>query len=229
MSPYAMALSPGFLTFVRKATGLTQKEFAESIGVSHSTIGCYETGERRMSEATWSKIKTVHREILDNLDVPDTLVTESELCIRPEHIRRIRILAGLSQREFAESIGVCKSTIGNVEVGRNVSEDLRMKVKERFPIQYRQVMFGGDSEGQEGLGDEEAAAPETAEQDKEDKNCGAGNSEVSVVIQSPEGAEITPEEIISRVGKADAIYIRVDHNAAYWVRGEGTGKTALWP
>ena len=225
MSPYAMALSPGFLTFIRKATGLTQKEFADSIGVSHSAIGSYETGERRMSEETWSKIKTVHREILDNLDVPDTLVTESELCIRPEHIRRIRILAGLSQREFAESIGVCKSTIGNVEVGRNVSEDLRMKVKERFPIQYRQVMFGGDSEGQEGLGDEEAAAPVTAEQDK---NCGAGNSEVSVVIQSPEGAEITPEEIISRVGKADAIYIRVDHNAAYWVRGEETGKTGLW-
>ena len=104
MSPYAMALSPGVLTFIRKATGLTQKEFADSIGVSHSTIGSYETGERRMSEETWSKIKTVHREILDNLDVPDTLVTESELCIKPEHIRRIRILAGLSQREFAESM-----------------------------------------------------------------------------------------------------------------------------
>ena len=228
MSPYAMALSPGFLTFVRKATGLTQKEFAESIGVSHSTIGCYETGERRMSEATWSKIKVVHREILDNLDVPDTLVTESELCIRPEHIRRIRILAGLSQREFAESIGVCKSTIGNVEVGRNVSEDLRMKVKERFPVQYRQVMFDGNSEGQNGRGDEEVAAPVTAEQDKEDNSSGAGNSEVSIVIQSPEGAEITPGEIVSRVGEADAIYIRVDHNAAYWVRGKETGKIALW-
>lgn len=127
-----------------------------------------------MAEGTWSKIKTVHHEILDNLDVPDTLVTESELCIRPEHIRKIRILAGLSQREFAESIGVCKSTIGNVEIGRNVSEDLRMKVKERFPIQYRQVMFGGDSEGQAGRSDEEAAAPETAEQDKEDNSSRVG-------------------------------------------------------
>ena len=104
-----------------------------------------------------------------------------------------------------------------------------MKVKERFPIQYRQVMFGGNSEGQDGRGDEEAAAPETAEQDKEDNSCGAGNSEVSIVIQTPEGAEITPEEIISHVGEADAIYIRVDHNAAYWVRGEETGKIALWP
>lgn len=38
MSPYAMALSPGFLTFIRETTGLTQKEFADSIGVSLSTI-----------------------------------------------------------------------------------------------------------------------------------------------------------------------------------------------
>ena len=89
-------------------------------------------------------------------------------------------------------------------------------------------VFSGDSEGQAGHSDEEAAAPETAEQDKKDKNCGAGNSEASVVIQSPEGAEITPEEIISRVGEADAIYIRVDHNAAYWVRGIESGKTELW-
>ena len=69
----------------------------------------------------------------------------------------------------------------------------------------------------------------TVEQDKKDNSCGAGNSEVSVVIQSQEGAEITPEEIISRVGEADTIYIRVDHNAAYWVRGKETGKIGLWP
>ena len=227
MSPYAMALSPGFLTFVRKATGLTQKEFAESIGVSHSTIGCYETGERRMSEETWSKIKAVHREILDNLDVPDTLVTESELCIRPEHIRRIRILAGLSQREFAESIGVCKSTIGNVEIGRNVSEDLRMKVKERFPIQYRQVMFGESPiNSDQSLCSDQPVAD--AGLDYQAVTSDAEPEKVSIIIQSPDGKEITPGEIVSRIGVADTIYVRVDHNAAYWVRGIESGKTELW-
>lgn len=227
MSPYAMALSPGFIRIVREATGMTQKEFADSIGVSASTIGSYETGDRKMSKGTWSKIKAVHREILDNLDVPDPLVTESELCIRPEHIRRIRIQTGMSQQEFADSIGVCKSVIGNVETGRcNVSDNLRMRVRERFPIQYRHVMFGGDSEDQAGRGDEEVALHDVAMAAKRDK--ADENSEVSVVIQSPAGAEITPEEIISRVGEADAIYIRVDHNAAYWVRGKETGKVALW-
>lgn len=27
---------------------------------------------------------------------------------------------------------------------------------------------------------------------------------------------------------ADSIYVRIDHNAAYWVRGEETGKVELW-
>ena len=227
MSPYAMALSPGFIRFVREATGMTEKEFADSIGVSQSTVGSYETGDRKMSGGTWSKIKTVHREILDNLEVPDTIVSELELCISPEHIRRIRLLSGLTQQEFADTIGVCKSVIGNVETGRcNVSDNLRMRVRERFPIQYRHVMFEDDSEDRAGRGDEEIALHDgvmAAKQHKTDENC-----EVSLVIQSPAGAGITPEEIISRIGEADAIYIRVDHNAAYWVRGEETGKVALW-
>jgi len=227
MSPYAIALSPGFLTFIRKATGLTQKEFADSIGVSHSTIGSYETGERRMTEGTWSKIKTVHREILDNLDVPETLVTESELCIKPEHIRKIRILTGLSQRNFAESIGVCKSTIGNVEIGRNVSEDLRRMVKEKFPIEYRQVMFGETpiNTDQSLCSDQPV---DDAGQDNQAVTTDVEPEKVSIIIQSPDGKEITPGEIVSRIGVADTIYVRVDHNAAYWVRGTESGKTALW-
>ena len=229
MSPYAMALSPEFIRYVRKSTGLTQKEFADSIGLSQSTIDSYETGDRRMSQGTWSKIKAVHREMLDNLDVPDMLVNELELCIRPEHIKKIRMLTGMTQRAFAEAIGVCKSAIGNIEISRcNVSDDLRTRVKERFPDQYHQVLFGGDSEDQAERSDEEPSLQNVVTAVQENESSGAENSEVSIVIQSPAGDEITPEEIISRVGEADAIYIRVDHNAAYWVRGEETGKIDLW-
>ena len=48
------------------------------------------------------------------------------------------------------------------------------------------------------------------------------------VIQSPFGGEITPEEISARIGQADAVYIRVDQNKAYWVRGEESGNIDLW-
>ena len=51
---------------------------------------------------------------------------------------------------------------------------------------------------------------------------------VEVIIQSPMGGNITPEEILAKVGSADKIYIRVDENKAYWVRGNETGSVDLW-
>jgi len=51
---------------------------------------------------------------------------------------------------------------------------------------------------------------------------------VEVIIQSPMGGNITPEEILAKVGKADKIYVRVDENKAYWVRGKETGSVDLW-
>ena len=51
---------------------------------------------------------------------------------------------------------------------------------------------------------------------------------VEIIIQSPMGGNITPEEILGRIGKADKIYIRVDENKAYWVRGTETGSVDLW-
>jgi hypothetical protein len=42
------------------------------------------------------------------------------------------------------------------------------------------------------------------------------------------GGEITPAEIIAKTGKADVIYVRVDENKAYWVKGKKNGSVDLW-
>ena len=49
-----------------------------------------------------------------------------------------------------------------------------------------------------------------------------------MIIQSPLGGEITPAEILKKIGKADKVYIRVDENKAYWVSGKKTGSVDLW-
>ena len=56
----------------------------------------------------------------------------------------------------------------------------------------------------------------------------AKTSKMTFVIQSPMGGNITPEEIAKKVGSADTVYIRVDENKAYWVKGEETGSVDLW-
>ena len=56
----------------------------------------------------------------------------------------------------------------------------------------------------------------------------AAKKAAEVIIQSPMGGNITPEAILAKVGKADKVYIRVDENKAYWVRGKETGSVDLW-
>ena len=56
----------------------------------------------------------------------------------------------------------------------------------------------------------------------------AAKKVAEVIIQSPLGGEITGAEILARVGSVDKVYVRVDENKAYWVRGEETGSVDLW-
>ena len=56
----------------------------------------------------------------------------------------------------------------------------------------------------------------------------AAKKVAEVIIQSPLGGEITGAEILARVGDVDKVYVRVDENKAYWVRGEETGDVDLW-
>ena len=56
----------------------------------------------------------------------------------------------------------------------------------------------------------------------------AAKKAAEVIIQSALGGEITPDAILAKVGAVDKIYVRVDQNKAYWVRGEETGSVDLW-
>ena len=49
-----------------------------------------------------------------------------------------------------------------------------------------------------------------------------------IIIQSPDGREITTDKIKAKVGSAEKIYVRADEGKAYWVRGKETGSVELW-
>ena len=76
-----------------------------------------------------------------------------------------------------------------------------------------------------------AEAVEKAEKVVEKKPAAkkpAAKKAAEVIIQSPLGGEITSAEILARTGNVDKVYVRVDENKAYWVRGEETGSVDLW-
>ena len=49
-----------------------------------------------------------------------------------------------------------------------------------------------------------------------------------IIIQSPMGGEITPAEILAKVGPVDQVYVRVDENKLYWVKGKESGSVEIW-
>ena len=214
-------MAPGAIVKqIRSSAGLSQRSFAESIGICQSAVGYYESGKHRVSDGIWERIKSVYHDVIVQLAIPEEMPDEGKKQRPPqsEELRRIRLASGLSQREFAESIGVSKSTIGNCEIGmQGISDQIWARIKEKYPHNdHHEAGKDGDHNG----GDDD--------RDHDDAQMTVGRRTPAIIIQSQDEREITPEEIISRVGKADHIYVRVDHNAAYWVRGEETGKVELW-
>ena len=51
---------------------------------------------------------------------------------------------------------------------------------------------------------------------------------VEIFLQSPMGGEITPEMILAKVGQVDKVYVRLDQNKIYWVKGDETGAVDIW-
>ena len=74
------------------------------------------------------------------------------------------------------------------------------------------------------------AAPDKAEAPaaKKPATKKAAKKATEVIIQSPYGGEISYAEILAKVGEAEKVYVRVDQNKAYWVRGLETGDVDLW-
>ncbi|MCR4818567.1 MAG: helix-turn-helix domain-containing protein [Fretibacterium sp.] len=128
-------------------------------------------------------------------------------------IKELRKSKKLTQAAFAEAIGIKASLITAFETGRRfLSEDIIAKIKE---------VFGVEVEAK--AAPQKPAAKKPAEQGKKEVQAKKG-----LIIQSPMGGEITPDEILARVGKVDVVYVRVDENKAYWVKGKKSGSVDLW-
>ncbi len=52
---------------------------------------------------------------------------------------------------------------------------------------------------------------------------------LDIIIQSPMGAAISTDDIAKKIPKgANAVYVRVDENKLYWVKGKETGDVDIW-
>ena len=53
--------------------------------------------------------------------------------------------------------------------------------------------------------------------------------ELEIIVQSPMGGNITAEEIAAKLPKgAETVFVRVDQNKLWWIKGEETGSVDIW-
>ncbi len=124
-------------------------------------------------------------------------------------IRDLRRERNLTQADFARSIGIGVSTVGTYESSRaRPSAAVLAKIREVYGVE---------------IDDKKAASAPKAK-----KKAAKKQNAPQVIIQSPLGGEITPFAILARVGQVDKVYIRVDLNKAFWVKGSQTGSVDLW-
>ena len=54
-------------------------------------------------------------------------------------------------------------------------------------------------------------------------------AKLEIIVQSPMGGNITTEEIAAKLPDgAESVFVRVDQNKLWWIRGEETGSVDIW-
>ena len=186
----------------RLSQKLSQPKLAKALGIGVSTVGNYETGRIKPSDKVIAKIKEVFGVDLENTVAPAPAVETTP--------------AG--------------ETIPAVEEKAEKPAKRGRKKKEAAPAVEEAPTKKPRTRKKKA---EPAAAPVDESLLQMQTNVEAAvnalfDAKGTVIIQSPMGGEITPEEVLAKVGPVDKVYVRVDENAAYWVRGNESGAVNLW-
>ena len=164
-------------------------------------------------------------------------------------IKEFRQSQGLSQPKLAKALGIGVSTVGSYETGKiNPSQKVLDKIREVYGVDLnapeaapakKAARKAAPKAEAKAAPAKKAAKPAKAEKAaKAEKPAKAAapkkpvrsraKKETDIIIQSPLGGEITLTDILAKVGDVDRVYVRVDQNAAYWVKGEASGAVNLW-
>ena len=161
-------------------------------------------------------------------------------------IKEFRLSQGLSQPKLAKALGIGVSTVGSYETGKiNPSQKVLDKIREVYgvdlsapeaaPAKKTRKKAAPKAEKAETKAAPAKKAAKPAKEEKAAKPAAPkkpvrsrAKKDTDIIIQSPLGGEITLTDILAKVGDVDRVYVRVDQNAAYWVKGEASGAVNLW-
>jgi DNA-binding transcriptional regulator YiaG len=151
-TPSAAEVAPGDIRELRERLGLTQKDMAELLEVSSSSITNWEAGRATPGRKSRKRIEQLHEMSAEEAKQELDSIRRPQVEFSPREIRGIRKEMDLSQAEFGEKLGVSPGTVSNWETGTsqprsgNVAEIKRLVEQEQSQTDGREE----ESETQEG-------------------------------------------------------------------------------
>lgn len=185
---------------LREKNKLTQTALAKTLGVSSNAISAIEGGRLKLSGRLSDKIREVYGEVIE----PET-----------KRAKKAKKKAGALEQELEAAVGTAAAAavLDAEEKIEKKTRKRRARLQAEKPAAESTAM---------------AVADLAVSAGKEVERKTRRTRKARVVIQSPMGGEITPDAILEKIGQADTVYVRVDQNKAYWVRGDESGSVDLW-
>ena len=222
---------------LREKNKLTQVAFAKSLGVSSNAISAIESGRLKLSEKMASKVKEIYGEAVEQ---PAGAELEKAIKKTAAKVEKKARAAGKRVKAAEKKVEAAVAAEAEKLAEDTAQAVLNTEKKAEKKKRAARSRAKADKPAVEAVAEAVAAPVEAAAAAVEKKArkarktaekkaaAAAVKKSPSVVIQSPYGGEITDAEILARIGDVDAVYVRVDQNKAYWVKGEESGSIDLW-
>ena len=217
---------------LREKYNLTQSALARSLGVSSNAISGIEAGRIKLSPKMSAKMKEVYGEEFTSAATEkpsEAAATTPEKKTTTEKAAPEKSAAHKATPEKpAEAVVVEatapaaptpeKNTILEKAAETMAAAPKAEKKPEKKPVPKKKAA------------PKKSTAPKKSEENvpaapKAEKKTPVAPT---VIFQSPFGGEITVDAVKTLVGDVDKVYVRIDQNKLYWVKGEETGAIDIW-
>ena len=187
---------------LRTKEGLSQSEMAKRLGIATSAIGHMENGRMKVSPKIAAKAK---EEFGVDLDI------EPKAAKKPV---KEKVKAAEAKVEKA-----AKKTKEAVKKAPAKAKAAAKKVEDKVvadEIEVKRTAAKAARKTKETVKKVEAAAKKPS-------------GKLEIIVLSPMGGNITDTEIAAKLPKGtETVFVRVDQNKLWWIKGEETGSVDIW-
>ena len=215
---------------LREKNGLTISAFAKSLGISPTSASLYESGKQNPGKKTIAKICEVYG--VDEgylLSTPGDKATPIDKATPTTKATSTAKEDDKAVEEKKRGRRPKKTDVVNEEKELDITAILARVAEIGVRKAAAEIGVAWQTVNKWKKDAEKAATPaaSTKEEKKEEKK--PEEKKTAIIIQSPLGGAITPEQILSKIPSgSDSVYVRVDENKLYWVKGDENGAVDIW-